>query len=248
MRRVVWFAAAAAVGSLAWSIALLFGVIAVDPRLASAIGVGIECLWVLAVLLFTVPLEAPDAIERGLGKRSACRRWCRGLQFARPVAAIFEGLGLLAIGGGLQTTLAWTADAMGVAGAVGLLLFAVLLVRWAEWIEDETAASWARGYLWAAAGVVLFGVLAVATMALLPPLVLVPMLGLALCGLALLLLLPASLLSIGLALDATVAWRRERSRRDETLRDEVRGRRERPVAAPLDDAPIPLADPEDPGS
>lgn len=243
VRRAAWLLSAAAVLSLCWRLAVLFGGTPSDPIVAGGLGVLVESFWVVGVLVFATPIESPDAVERGLGVRSPLRRAARGLQFGWPVAVALDRIGDFAPGA-LQITLEWGAYAAWAIGVAGLIALALLLLRWAEWVEDETAESWARGYLWAAAGVPI-GLAAVGVcLAVLPPFALVPMLLLAVCGLALLLLLPATILSIGLDLHATVHWQVQRRERDEVLQAEVRSR-PRPAPAPpptRDDAPIPLAE------
>lgn len=243
-RRAAWLLSAAAVLSLCWRLAVLFGGTPSDPIVAGGLGILVESFWVVGVLVFATPIQSPDAVERGLGPRSPLRRAARGLQFGWPVAVALDRSGDLVPGGGLQTTLEWAAYAAWAIGVAGLITLALLLLRWAEWIEDETAESWARGYLWAAAGVPI-GLAAVGVcLALLPPFALVPMLLLAVCGLALLLLLPATILSIGLDLHATVNWQVQRRERDEVLKADVRPqtRRAAPPRPREDDAPIPLAE------
>lgn len=242
VRRAAWIAAAAAVASLAWRGAGLVGVGPSDPGIAAAIGVTLESLWAAGVFLFAAPIDDPEAVTRGLGARSSLRRAARFLQLGWPIAMAAERSRAIVPGSPLDPVLEWTALAAWGVGGAGLIVLALLLIRWAEWMQDEQSEKWSRLFLWSAGGLPAAAVLAGLLQAVMPPLVLLPvLLGLA-CGLGLLFLLPMSLMSIANGLDWTVSWQALRAEQDSDLRRQVRSRGEAPPPPPPeDDAPIPLA-------
>ncbi|MGA0174883.1 MAG: hypothetical protein ACO3NL_14750, partial [Phycisphaerales bacterium] len=125
-------------------------------------------------------------------------------------------------------------------GFAGLVALALLLIRWADWMEDEETAKWARLYLWCVAGLPAAAVLVFVLAALIAPfMLLAALLGLA-CGLGLLFLMPMSILSIARHLDWAVSWQDQREAKDLELRQQVR-RRDAASESPSRDAgPLPL--------
>lgn len=145
-------------------------------------------------------------------------------------------------GGPLHPVFEWSAIAAWAIGLAGLVVLAVLLVRWADWMENDEAAKWARLYLWCVAGVPATALLFVLIAALIPPFMLIAvLLGLVL-GVGLVFLMPLAILSIARHLDWAISWQDQRADRDEALRRQVRSRQRGATAlAAEDDGPLPLA-------
>jgi hypothetical protein len=242
VRRAAWIAAAAAVASLVWRGLIVAGVAPLDPLAMGAIGIVIESIWAGGVFLFAAPLDDPEAVERGLGPRSRLRRWARFLQVGWPIGIALDRGGSLLAGSPLHAVFEWSAVAALGIGFAGLVVLALLLIRWADWMEDDETAKWARLYLWCVAGLPAAAVLFLVLAALIAPfMLLAALLGLA-CGLGLLFLMPMSILSIARHLDWAVSWQDQREVRDAELREQVRQRdAARRSPSPGDDGPLPLA-------
>lgn len=242
VRRAAWIAAIAAVASLAWRAAVLMGLAPVDPAVGGAIGFAIESTWALGVFLFAAPIDDAEAVERGLGPRSGLRAWARFLQLGWPMGIVLDRGGAFFAGGPLHPVFEWSAIAAWAIGLAGLVVLAVLLVRRADWMENDETAKWARLYLWCVAGVPATALLFVLIAALIPPFMLIAvLLGLVL-GVGLVFLMPLAILSIARHLDWAISWQDQRADRDEALRRQVRSRQRGATAlAAEDDGPLPLA-------
>ncbi len=241
VRRAAWIAAIAAVASIVSRASNLVGVAPVDPWVGGAIGVAIESTWALGVFLFAAPIQDAEAVERGLGPRSGLRRAARFLQLGWPLGVVLDRGGVFFAGGPLDPVLEWSAVAAWAIGFAGLVVLAVLLIRWSDWMENDEASKWARLYLWCVAGVPAAAVLFVLLGALIAPFMLVAALLGLVCGGGLVFLMPLTIFSIARQLDWAISWQDRRAERDESLRAEVR--RRPPVAAAIrrdDDGPLPL--------
>lgn len=242
VRRAAWIAAAAAVASLVWRGAVVSGLAPFDPLLMGAIGLVIESIWAGGVFLLAAPLHDPEAVERGLGPRSSLRRWTRFLQLGWPIGLVLDRGGSFLVGGPLHAAFEWSAVAAWGIGFAGLATLALLLVRWADWMEDDETAKWARLYLWCVAGVPAAAVLAFVLAAVIAPFMLLAVLLGAVCGLGLLFLMPMSILSIARHLDWAVSWQDQRDARDHELREQVRPREAGTRSPNIEgDDPLPLA-------
>jgi hypothetical protein len=240
VRRAAWIAAAAAVASLVWRGLVVAGMAPFDPLVMGAIGLVIESIWAGGVFLFAAPLDDPEAVERGLGPRSRLRRWARYLQVGWPIGIALDRGGSFLAGGPLHAAFEWSAVAAWGIGFAGLVALALLLIRWADWMEDDETAKWAKLYLWCVAGVPAAAVLVFVLAALIAPfMLLAALLGLA-CGLGLLFLMPMSILSIARHLDWAVSWQDQREERDLELRQQVRRRDAASESPNRDDGPLPL--------
>jgi hypothetical protein len=240
VRRAAWIAAAAAVASLVWRGLVVAGMAPFDPLVMGAIGLVIESIWAGGVFLLAAPLHDPEAVERGLGPRSSLRRWTRFLQLGWPIGIALDRGGAFLAGSPLHAAFEWSAVAAWAVGFAGLVLLALLLIRWADWMEDDETAKWARLYLWCVAGLPAAAVLVFVLAALIAPfMLLAALLGLA-CGLGLLLLMPMSILSIARHLDWAVSWQDQREAKDLELRQQVRRRDAASESPSRDDGPLPL--------
>lgn len=241
VRRAAWIASIGAVGSVAWRAAVLLGVAPVDPAVGGAIGVAIESTWALGVFLFAAPIDDAEAVERGLGPRSGLRAWARFLQLGWPLGLTLDRGGAFVVGGPLHPVLEWAAVAAWAAGFAGLVVFAVLLVRWADWMENDEAEKWAKLYLWCVGGLPAAAVLLVLIAALIPPFMLIAALLGLVCGAGLVFLMPLAILSVARHLDWAIAWQDRRADRDAALREQVRPRGRAAGSSTVDDGPLPLA-------
>jgi hypothetical protein len=242
VRRAAWIAASAAVASLAWRGLVVTGVAPTDPLVGGSIGLLVETVWAAGIFLFAAPIDDAEAVDRGLGPRSNLRRAARFLQLAWPIGVVLDRGGAFLIGGPLHPVLEWSAVAAWGIGFAGLIAFALLLVAWADWMEDEDTAKWARLYLWCVAGVPAAAVLFVVLAALIAPFMLLAALLAVACGLGLLFLMPLSILSIARHLDWAVAWQDRQEAKDLELQEQVRPRGTAVRAtSSRDEGPLPLA-------
>lgn len=242
MRLAAWIASIAAVSSLAWRGAMLAGAAPQDPLVGGAIGFAIETIWAVGIFLFAAPIDDAEAVERGLGPRSGLRACARFLQLGWPLGIVLSLAAETVAGGPMHPVLDWSAVAARAVGFAGLVVLAVLLVRWADWMEDDDASKWARLYLWCVAGVPAAALLLVLLGALIAPFMLVAALLGLVCGAGLVFLMPLTIFSIARQLDWAISWQDRRAERDESLRAEVR--RRPPAGAAIkreDDGPLPLA-------
>lgn len=221
---------------------MLAGVAPGDPLLGGLVGFAIESMWAFGVFLFAAPIEDAEAVERGLGPRSNLRRAARFLQLGWPIGIVLDRAGVLLGGGPLQAVLEWSALAAWAIGFAGLVVLAVLLVRWADWMENDEAAKWARLYLWCVAGVPATALLFVVLAALIPPFMLIAVLLAFVLGVGLVFLMPMAILSIARHLDWAISWQDRRDERDAQLREQVRRRPDTATVRRTDDeGPLPLA-------
>lgn len=220
---------------------MLAGVAPQEPLVGGSIGFAIESMWAIGVFLFAAPIEDREAVERGLGPRSGLRALARFLQLGWPAGIALGRCGDHFAGGPLQAAFEWSAVAAWGIGFGGLVVLAVLLIRWADWMENDHAAKWSRLYLWCVAGVPAAAVLFLLIAALVPPFMLIAVLLGLVCGIGLLFLMPLSILSIARHLDWAVSWQDHRAERDDELREQVRRRTQVAAAIrPDDDGPLPL--------
>lgn len=242
MRRAAWIAAAAAVASLLWRGLIFAGAAPLDPLLGGAIGIVVESIWATGVFLFAAPIDDPEAVGRGLGPRSSLRLAARFLQLGWPIGMALDRGGTFFAGGPIHPFFEWSAVVAWGIGFAGLVVLALLFLRWADWMEDEETAKWARLYLWCVAGVPAAALLLVILAAFIAPfMLLAALLGLV-CALGILFLIPMSILSIARHLDWAVSWQEQREARDVELREQVRPRsRGASNAHSEDDGPLPLA-------
>ena len=221
---------------------MLAGVAPQDPLVGEAIGVVIETVWAAGIFLFAAPIGEAGAVKRGLGPRSGLRACARFLQLGWPLGIVLSLAAENVAGGPMHPVLDWSAVVAWAFGYAGLVVLAVLLIRWADWMENDGASRWARLYLWCIAGVPGAAVLFVLFAALVPPFMpAAVLLGLA-CGVGLIVLMPLTIFSIARQLDWAISWQDLRAERDESLREEIR--RRPPAAAAIrrdDDGPLPLA-------